>query len=361
MPADGDPLKSAAGLGSAPGRVDPRSLHPFATGGPDVQAVGAELALSRIPVRLRMQNAIRTFGVWLAFAVLVVVVAAAEPTLLSTDNIGVMLRQASVVGLLAVGQTIVMLTGGIDLSVGSVAAVATWVSTTFLVGVQGAEAVIIAVCLLIGAAIGLINGIGVAKLRIPPFVMTLGMLFAVQAGGLIYTGGVTKGSAGDFLQHVGRDFVGPIPVAFMVFAAVTAAAFFLLRSTAYGRRVFAVGANARAARMAGIRVDRVLILSYLLCGVTAALGGLLLSGYIGIGTNSAGEGLELEAIAAVVIGGTALAGGRGSVVATLGGVLLLTLLYNFLIVVDIGESGRLIVQGGALIVAAAIYSRSLGR
>lgn len=322
-------------------------------------------ASSPPPVARRFRDYVqawnRTLGVWAALAILGLVSWALEPTLFSGSNVTLLLRQASILGLLAIGQTVVMLTGGIDLSVGSVVAVVNWVSTSLLAGSDSRNVPVLALCLSIGATVGLINGIGVAKLRVPPLVMTLGMLFAVQAAGFMYTGGITRGSASDFLITLGQGSLGPVPVAFLIFLFVAAALYLLLTRTLYGRRVYAIGVNPRAARMTGISVDRVLICSYILCGLTAAVGGLLLSGYIEIGDNSAGRGLELEAIAAVVIGGTTLAGGRGSVVGTVGGVLLLGVLFNLLIVLDIAQSGRLMLQGAVIVVAAAIYSHSLRR
>jgi ribose transport system permease protein len=191
--------------------------------------------------------------------------------------------------------------------------------------------------------------------------MTLGMLFAVQAAGLIYTNGITKGEASSFLLHVGRGFAGPIPIAFLALIGVVAAAQLLLSATVFGRRVYAIGANPRAAHLSGLDVEKTLLLAYVLCGITAAMGGLVLSGYIGIGDNTSGQGAELDAIAAVVIGGTTLAGGRGTILGTLGGVLQLALLYNLLVVLNIAQSGRLMLQGGVIIVAAAVYARSLRR
>jgi ribose/xylose/arabinose/galactoside ABC-type transport system permease subunit len=311
-----------------------------------------------LPLRTRAQQLSWLLGVWVALALLVAVAGSLEPTLVSGSNLELLLRQASIIGLLAVGQTIVMLTGGIDLSVGSVVAVVNWVSTSLLDGRDSRNAPVLALCLGIGACVGLINGIGITKFRIPPFVMTLGMLFAVQAAGFIYTDGVTKGQASHFLTEIGAGFAGPIPIAFLVFAGTAAIVSLVLWRTPYGRRVYSIGANPRAAYLSGVNVDRTLILSYVLCGLTAAMGGLVLSGYIGIGDNFSGQGLELEAIAAVVIGGTTLAGGRGSVVGTVGGVLLLALLYNLLVILDIAQSGRLMLQGAVIVLAAAIYSRS---
>jgi ribose transport system permease protein len=311
--------------------------------------------------RLRAQSLVPVVGVWFALLLLVVVAGVLEPTLLSGSNLTLLLRQASIIGLLAVGQTIVMLTGGIDLSVGSVLAVVNWVSTSLLAGSDERNVPVILLCLTIGAAVGLINGVGVTVFRVPPFVMTLGMLFAVQAAGLIYTGGINKGEASSFLLHVGRNFVGPLPIAFLFLLAVAVILQFVLVGSTFGRKVYAIGANPRAARMTGIGVGRTLIVAYVICGITAALGGLLFTGYIGIGDNTSGQGAELEAIAAVVIGGTTLAGGRGSIIGTIGGVLLLALLYNLLVILNIAQSGRLMLQGAVIIFAAAVYARSVRR
>jgi inositol transport system permease protein len=304
----------------------------------------------------------RALGVWIGLAGLVIAVAILEPSLIEPDGLRLLLRQVSVIGLLAVGQTIVMLTAGIDLSVGSVVAVVNWVAASLLVGEDANNVKVIPLCLGIGIFVGLINGVGIAKFRVPPFVMTLGMLFVVLAAGQWYTNGVTTGAASELVITLGQGYLGPFPNSFLLFFGVAALAYGVLKLTPYGRRVYAIGANPRAAHLAGVSSDRVLIASYALCGLTAALGGLVLTGFIGFGATTAGQGLELEAIAAVVIGGTALAGGRGSIVGTVGGVLFLGLLFNLLVVSDIAQFGRLMAQGAAIILAAALYSRgSRGR
>jgi ribose/xylose/arabinose/galactoside ABC-type transport system permease subunit len=304
----------------------------------------------------------RALGVWIGLLGLVIAVAILEPSLIEPDGLRLLLRQVSVIGLLAVGQTIVMLTAGIDLSVGSVVAVVNWVAASLLVGEDANNIKVIPLCLGIGIFVGLINGVGIAKFRVPPFVMTLGMLFVVLAAGQWYTNGVTTGAASDLLITLGQGYVGPLPNSFLLFFGVAVLAYGLLKLTPYGRRVYAIGANPRAAHLAGVSSDRVLIASYALCGLTAALGGLVLTGFIGFGATTSGQGLELEAIAAVVIGGTALAGGRGSIVGTVGGVLFLGLLFNLLVVSDIAQFGRLMAQGAAIVLAAALYSRgSRGR
>jgi ribose/xylose/arabinose/galactoside ABC-type transport system permease subunit len=300
-------------------------------------------------------------GIYSALGVLIIVVAFLEPTLISQKELTLTLRQVSVIGLLAVGQTLVMLTGGIDLSVGSIVAVVNWVSASVIAGDNGRTPQGILICLSIALAIGFINGIGVALFRVPPFVMTLGTLFAVVAAGQWYTNGVTTGAASTFLIHLGQDSIGIFPIAFLIFAGAAVIAQLLLVLTPYGRRVYAIGANPRAAHLAGVNSSRVLVITYMLSGLTAGIGGLLLTGYIEGGATTSGRGAELEAIAAVVIGGTALSGGRGNVIASMGGVLFLGLLFNLLVVLDIEQSGRFMVQGFALIMAGAIYSRTLAR
>jgi ribose/xylose/arabinose/galactoside ABC-type transport system permease subunit len=300
-------------------------------------------------------------GIFGALGILVIVTGTLEPTLLSGNDLRLLARTASITGLLAVGQTVVMLTGGIDLSVGSVVAVVNWVGATVLAGKDGNNLEAIALCLGIGALVGLVNGVGIAKLRVPPFVMTLGMLFAVVAAGDIYTNGVTTGTASPFLIHVAQNSAGPIPIAFLIFAGVALLVHALLRLAPYGRRVYALGANPRAAHLAGIDATRVLLASYVLSGLTAALGGLILTGYIQMGATTSGHGAELDAIAAVVIGGTSLAGGRGSVLGTVGGVLFLGLLFNLLVVLNIQEWGRMTVQGSAIVLAGATYARLSAR
>jgi ribose transport system permease protein len=184
------------------------------------------------------------------------------------------------------------------------------------------------------------------------------MLFAVIAAGQMYTNGVTTGAASDFVIAVGQDSAGPIPIAFLVFAVVALAVHVLLTATPYGRRVYAIGSNPRAAHLAGMDSRRVLLASYLLCSLLAGLGGLVLTGYIEMGATTSGRGAELEAIAAVVIGGTSLAGGRGSVLGTVGGVLFLGLLFNLLVILDIDQYGRLLLQGAAIVLAGAVFARA---
>ncbi len=320
-------------------------------------ASGGATAVAVPPFAFRVFGLRHALGVWIGLIALVVVVAALEPNLIEPEGLRLLLRQVSVIGVLAIGQTVVMLTAGIDLSVGSVVAVVNWVAASLLAGSDSNNIMIIPLCLGIGAFVGLINGVGIAKLRVPPFVMTLGMLFVVVAAGRWWTRGVTTGSASDFVIELGQGQAGWVPIPFIVFICVALIVYVALKFTPYGRRVYAIGTNARAAYLTGVNVDRVLIGSYILCGTTAAIGGLLFTGFLGFATPTAGQNFELQSIAAVVVGGTILAGGRGSVLGTIGGVVFLGLLFNLLVVSNIAQSGRFLAQGFALIIAAALYSR----
>ncbi len=320
-------------------------------------APGGVATTTSLPFVFRLIELRHALGVWIGLVGLVIVVAALEPNLIEPEGLRLLFRQVSVIGVLAIGQTVVMLTAGIDLSVGSVVAVVNWVAASLLVGSDGNNIKVIPLCLGIGAFVGLINGVGVAKLRAPPFVMTLGMLFVVVAAGRWWTGGVPSGDASDFVIELGQGQWGWVPIPFVILLCVALLVYVALKFTPYGRRVYAIGTNPRAAFLTGVNVDRVLIMSYVLCGLTAALGGLMLTGFISFGATTAGQNFELQSIAAVVIGGTILAGGRGSVLGTVGGVVFLGLLFNLLVVSDIAQSGRFLAQGFALIIAAALYSR----
>jgi ribose/xylose/arabinose/galactoside ABC-type transport system permease subunit len=297
-------------------------------------------------------------GIYFALAGLIFVTAIVEPTVVSRQGITQLLAQNAAIGMLAVGQTLVMLTGGIDLSVGSVVAVTNWVAVNLLLDNTARTVPVLFACMGIGLGIGAVNGIGIAIFRVPPFVMTLGMLFAVKAAGLMYTNGILIGKPSRILVRAYDTSILGLPVPFVVLLSTVVVTTTVLRTTSYGRRVYAIGANPDAAYLAGVRTHRVLIVTYMLCGLCAAIGGLLWTGFIEIGSNSAGLNFELQAIAAAVIAGTALMGGKGSPVATLAGVLFLGLLFNLLVVLDVNEAVRFILQGGAIVAATAVYART---
>lgn len=248
---------------------------------------------------------------------------------LTPENLLNVLRQNSMVGLMALGMTFVIVTGGIDLSVGSLLAVAGIVAA-----VLSPRGPWIAVAGGIGAAtlLGVVNGLMIAKVRIQPFVVTLAMMIAARGLALAATREdsvrVDAGAAG--LTWLGRGFVGPVPAPVLLLVIAFALGWLVLRYTPFGRHVFAVGDDQEAARLLGLETDRVIIATYALSGALAGLAGVVLAARLGAGQPVAGSGWELDAIAAVVVGGTVLTGGQGGAGLTLVGVLLLGVILNLL-------------------------------
>jgi len=243
------------------------------------------------------------------------------------ENLLNVLRQNSMLGLVALGMTFVILTAGIDLSVGALLAVA-----GVVVARTSGSGTLVAVAAGVGAAalLGLVNGVVIAKARIQPFIVTLAMLIAARGAALAATGeeSVRVDRAATGLTWLGRGEIGGLPVPVVIAALAYAAGWVVLRYTPFGRYVYAVGNDEEAARLLGLEADRVLIATYALSGALAGLAGVILAARLGAGQPVAGTGWELDAIAAVVVGGTLLTGGQGGVGSTLIGVLLLGVIFN---------------------------------
>jgi ribose transport system permease protein len=243
------------------------------------------------------------------------------------ENLLNVLRQNSMLGMVALGMTLVILTGGIDLSVGAVLAVAGIVAA--MLSGQG-TAVAVAGGLAAGALLGTVNGLLITKARIQPFIVTLAMMIAARGVALGVTGenSVRVDRAAEGFMWLGRGRVLGVPVPVLMAALAFLAGWIVLRYTRFGRYVYAAGDHQDAARLLGLKVDRVLIATYALSGTLAALAGIVLAGRLGAGQPVAGTGWELDAIAAVVVGGTLLSGGQGGVGSTAVGVLLLGVIFN---------------------------------
>ena len=272
-------------------------------------------------------SVLRRGGAWIALVAACSVGVLRYEAFLTVENLSNVLRQNSMLGLVALGMTFVILSGGIDLSVGALLAVAGVVAA--LLAPHGSAAAITGG---VGAAalLGACNGLLITKARIQPFIVTLAMLIAARGAALAATAeqsvNIGDGAAG--LIWMGRGAVGamPAPVALLVVAYALGA--LVLRYTRFGRHVYAIGDDADAARLMGLRTDRVVIATYALSGALAGLAGVVLAARLGAGQPVAGMGWELDAIAAVVVGGTLLTGGQGGAVSTLVGVLLLGVIFN---------------------------------
>lgn len=301
--------------------------------------------------------------VFIAFAIIVVLIVLGQifsPGFGSYHQVLAMLRVASFLGFIAIGQTIVILSGGdgIDLSVGKTATLGAIVAAKVMDGSNENLFLGILIPLVVGSLIGLANGLGILILKIPPFVMTLGMMGVVTGIILAYTRGVAGGRSASGLTDLvnGRWFLD-IPGVLILWAIAIVLVSVFLRRTWTGWNIFAIGANRTAARLSGVPVTRTVLLSYMLSGFFAVVGGLMMLGYTETVFLNLADNLTLPSVAAVVIGGTLVAGGVGGYIGSAIGAVLLTVLSSFLTTINMPESGRIIINGVVLILLLALYGR----
>ncbi|MFJ7624905.1 ABC transporter permease [Streptomyces sp. NPDC097595] len=321
------------------------------------------------PVTLKKPGARRVPGLRLdlhtlsllgILAVLVAVGGFTEPdAFLDTGNLQLVLTQASVIGVVTVGVTFVITSGGIDLSVGAMVALASvWASTvaTQEYGLAG----ILFTAVLVGLGAGLVNGVLIAYGRVVPFIATLAMLASARGVALMITDGKTQMVTVDAVLDLGLpdSYVLGIPPLVLIFAAVTVAGWLLLNRTTFGRRTVAIGGNAEAARLAGIDVRRQRLYLYLLSGLCCGIAAFMLIILSGSGQNTAGNLYELDAIAAAIIGGTLLSGGRGTITGSVLGVLIFTTITNIFALNNLQSDVQQIAKGAIIVAAVLVQSRT---
>ena len=305
------------------------------------------------------RNLLHRFGLLLVIFIVGLALSLLTDTFLSVANFTNVARQISINGILAVGVTFVLLTAGVDLSLGSVVALSGVACATFAHPGEHSVFVPIAVGLLTGAACGLVNGVLVTRGGVAPFIVTLGMMTIARGLALIVSGGRPVADMSNELTALAGDFLGvPIPV--LCFAGVAFAAWFFLRNFRLGRHIYAVGGNENAARAAGVPVEKVKLFAYGLCGLLTGLAGVVLAARITTGQPNAGQAYELDAIAAVVIGGTSLAGGVGTITGTLLGVLLIGVINNGLDLMGVSSYYQAVIKG-VIIVGAVWLDRRQAR
>ncbi|MEV7194690.1 ABC transporter permease [Streptomyces sp. NPDC093510] len=301
---------------------------------------------------------VRTLSLLGVLAVLVLIGGITQPdSFLDTDNVQLILTQASVIGVVTVGMTFVIISGGIDLSVGAIVALASVWATTVATQDYGFAGILFT-AVIVGMACGLVNGVLIAYGAIVPFIATLAMLASGRGLALQITDGKTQMVTVDGVLKLGeRDsYILGIPPLVLVFAAVTVIGWLLLNRTTFGRRSVAVGGNPEAARLAGIDVRRQRLYLYLLSGLCCGIAAFLLIVLAGSGQNTNGNLYELDAIAAVIIGGTLLSGGRGTITGSVLGVLIFTTIQNIFALNNLETATQQIAKG-AIIVAAVLVQR----
>ena len=269
------------------------------------------------------------------------------------------LKVASFLGVIATGMMIVILLGQIDLSVPWVVAVGGMMSTAATGWGPVGQTLAIPFGIACGVALGLANGVGVAYLRIPSMIITLAVNAVAQGLMVVHTGGFSpQDSSSPAMRTLATgDFLFGLPNALLVWAAVGAAAIFLLKRTTFGRAVYGIGNRERAAYLSGVNTQRVVLIAFALAGGLSAFGGVLLAGYASKAAQGMGEAYLLPAIAAVVLGGASILGGRGSYLGTIAGVILITLLQSILSVVQMPEAGRQIIYGVVIVAMLLLYGR----
>ncbi len=297
------------------------------------------------------------YGMLMILLVLIVFMSILSPTFFTSSNLLNIVRQMSVVGIVAIGVTMVIITTGIDLSSGSVIALVSVVVATFAHPDSYPLLVPIILGIGLGILIGVINGTIISKGKIAPFIVTLGMMTAARGAALLFSGGRPIGNLSDSFKFIGQGDVLGIPLPILIFALVGVVSYILLNKTKFGKYTYAIGGNEQAAIIAGVHVDRYKILIYGYAGLLSAIAGIILTSRIASGQPTAGTMYELDAIAAAVIGGTSLSGGIGTIGGTIIGALIIGVMNNGLDLLNVSSYWQQILKGVIITVAVFIDSR----
>ncbi len=289
--------------------------------------------------------------------ILVLLLAAGirAPGFISLSNMFNLLRLAAPLGIICIGQTLVILAAGVDLSVGAVAILTNVISANIMQGEDANNPEAFLTCLAVAVLIGIVNGVAVAWVKINPFVMTLAMSIVIFGAALVYSGGPAGGEASPLVKYLGVGTLFGMPVAMLIWFVLGALTLFLLHGTTFGRKLYAVGSNPKTARLSGVEVPRLLLAVYTLSALSAMCAGLVVTGSMGVGTLEWGFDYKLISMAAVIMGGTAFAGGQGGYLGSFCAALALIVLNSLLTIVRVPEAIRQIIYG-AVILASLWFS-----
>lgn len=295
----------------------------------------------------------RDLGILPVLVLIVIMFTFATGTFMSANNLVNILRQTSINIVLAVGMTLVILTGGIDLSVGSILAVTAviGVMTSLNPALQWGTVLF---PLLVGLVIGIINGVLVAYVKLPPFIATMGTMTTFRGASYLIPDGTTIINNDLNFAWIGNNYLGPIPWLVVIALVVVVLTWFLLRKTVLGVRIYAVGGNVQAARLTGIKVGFVLVFVYAICGLLCGLAGVMTASRLYSASGLLGNGYELDAVAAAILGGTSPNGGIGSVAGTLIGALIMAVLNNGLTLMNVSSFWQMVIRGIVIILAVII-------
>jgi ribose transport system permease protein len=291
---------------------------------------------------------------WLLLLLIVIVASLIAEPFLSSRNLTNVLRQMIPLGIVAVGQTLVILLAGVDLAVAATISMANTALMGIVAGQTANVPVAIGIVLGIGLLIGLANGLIIVATRVPALIVTLGTASIVTGITFLYTDQSNFGEPAEIMNDIGFGSFGPIPILFFLYVVVAAAGLIIQNRTAFGTHLFAVGGSEQVARSSGVRVARVKVAAYVACGFLAAVAGIAMSMRMGAGEPLSGIGFDWDSIAAVVLGGTALTGGRGGIGGTIGGVAIISILNNVMNLAGVSSFTQIVVKGIIVLIAVLL-------
>lgn len=303
----------------------------------------------------KFRQILEQYGVYLTLVILLIISALITPNMFEKETLAVMFRQCAQLGIIAIGQTLVMLVAGLDLSVGGVIVMTSMVVAEVSNGRNEMIPVAILIALIIGMLIGLANGLLITKRKVPPLVATLVMLFLVTGVQQAFTRGVPSGFVPEALGLVNKSW-GFLSIPLLLWLILNGLFLIILRRTSYGRRIYAVGSNPEAARLNGIPVNFIKISVYVLGSGLAVISGVILTGYVGYVDRFIATGLDLDSIAAAVVGGTSFFGGKGQLMGTIAGVLIIQILSTMVVLIGLDIETQFIIKGLVILAAVSLYS-----
>jgi len=309
---------------------------------------------------MKVSKIISKYGIYLVLIAMTAYFSFASEAFLTSQNIFNILRQVAVVGIAAVGMTFVMLTGGIDLSVGSIIGVTGIATAQFMVmGVHPILAVILA--LILGIIMGLANAFIINEFKVPPLIVTLGMMTALRGVAYLITGGLPVFGFTESFTLIGQGYIGIIPVPVIIMLVAFALGYIVLNKFTVGRYIYGVGGNEEASRLSGVSVKKIKYLVYSVSGFLCGIAGVVLLSRTNSGQPKAGTSYEMDIITAVVLGGVSITGGEGKIVGVIAGVMIMGVLSNGMIITNVGDYVQRIIQGLVLVAAVAFDCHNRNR
>jgi len=305
-------------------------------------------------LRKRYRYSSFPFGIYGLLLVVILVFLTATQGNVSPTHLLNIARSAAPLGIAAMGQTVILLAGGLDLSLGSTISMVNLVMASMMNGGREHMAEAIVVSLALCLVIGFLNGFIIVKFQMQPFLVTMAMSVIIQGGYYLYTQGIARGSIAKEIRFLSEGWLGGIPIAVIIWVGIWIVISFVLHKTVYGRKLYMTGANPAASRLSGFHADRTIISAYVIGALLAGIAGIMLSAYIGVASVDIGTDYTLDSIASSVIGGAAFTGGVGSLEGTFPGVLILTILKSLMTILGISEAGKFICQGVVIAVMVAL-------